>query len=280
MRGSYISSNACIRRQFSDIHQRARQLSKTQRDALGDKQAGWFVCQLLEDEPEAKDKMGMTSRITKSFLVLSILALPSCMTVPKGLGNYDVGYAERGIASWYGGYFHGRPTASGAIYDQFEMTAAHRLLPLGSVVRVTNAENGRQVKVVINDRGPFIKGRIIDLSYAAAQRLGAVEPGTLPVLVEVIQVGDRATNHSSGRLTGPEDNFDVGLSTSLLGQYRDPQEDEVRLCAIGSRAGLMNRGPMDVLRDPRRARRLAEAEGTDEHPDHAELIEQMAEAVA
>jgi len=191
------------------------------------------------------------------------------MTVPKGLGNYDVGYAERGIASWYGGYFHGRPTASGAIYDQFEMTAAHRLLPLGSVVHVTNAENGRQVKVVINDRGPFIKGRIIDLSYAAAQRLGAVEPGTLPVLVEVIQVGD-----------GPEGNFDVGLSTSLLGQYRDTQEDEVRLCAIGSRTGLVNRGPMDVLRDPRRARRLAVAEGSDEHPDHAELIEQMAEAVA
>ncbi|HEX9285392.1 MAG TPA: hypothetical protein VF879_06950, partial [Nitrospirales bacterium] len=115
----------------------------------------------------------------------------------------------------------------------------------------------------------FIKGRIIDLSYAAAQRLGAVEPGTLPVLVEVIQVGD-----------GPEDNFDVGLSTSLLGQYRDTQEDEVRLCAIGSRTGLVNRGPMDVLRDPRRARRLAVAEGSDEHPDHAELIEQMAEAVA
>ncbi len=213
--------------------------------------------------------MRTTSRITKSFLILLILALPACMTVPKGLGNYDVGYAERGIASWYGGYFHGRPTASGAIYDQFEMTAAHRLLPLGSVVHVTNAENGRQVKVVINDRGPFIKGRIIDLSYAAAQRLGAVEPGTLPVLVEVIQVGD-----------GPEDNFDVGLSTSLLGQYRDTQEDEVRLCAIGSRTGLVNRGPMDVLRDPRRARRLAVAEGSDEHPDHAELIEQMAEAVA
>lgn len=212
--------------------------------------------------------------------MLSILALSACMTVPKGLGDYDAGYAERGIASWYGGYFHGRPTASGVIYDQFQMTAAHRLLPLGSIVRVTNAENGRQVKVVINDRGPFIKGRIIDLSYAAAQHLGAVEPGTLPVLVEVIQLGDRAINLSSGRLTGQEDNFDVGLSTSLLGQYRDSQESEVRLCAIGSRTGLVNRGPMDVLRDPRRARRLAEAEGTDEHPDHAELIEQMAEAFA
>ncbi len=213
--------------------------------------------------------------------MLSILALPACMTVPKGLGDYDAGYAERGIASWYGGYFHGRPTASGVIYDQFKMTAAHRLLPLGSIVRVTNAENGRQVEVVINDRGPFIKGRILDLSYAAAQHLGAVEPGTLPVLVEVIQMGDRATNLSSGRLTGQEDNFDVGLSAPLLGQYRDSQEGEVRLRAIGSRTGLVNRGPMDVLRDPRRARRLVEAEGiSDEHPDHAELIEQMAEAVA
>ena len=224
--------------------------------------------------------MGITSRITKSILMLSILALPACMTVPKGAGGYDAGHLEQGIASWYGGYFHGRPTASGMIYDQFKMTAAHRLLPLGSVVRVTNAENGRQVEVMINDRGPFIKGRIIDLSYAAAQHLGAVELGTLPVLVEVIQMEDRATNLSSGRLTGQEDNFDVGLSASSLGQYRDSQEGEVRLCAIGSRTGLMNRGPMDVLRDPRRARRLAEAEGTDEHPDHAELIEQMADAVA
>jgi len=225
--------------------------------------------------------MGITGRITMSILTLSILALPACMTVPKGLGDYDAGYAERGIASWYGGYFHGRPTASGVIYDQFKMTAAHRLLPLGSIVRVTNAENGRQVEVVINDRGPFIKGRILDLSYAAAQHLGAVEPGTLPVLVEVIQMGARATNLSSGRLTGQEDNFDFGLSTPLLGQYRDSLEGEARLRAIGSRTGLVNRGPMDVLRDPRRARRLVEAEGiSDEHPDHAELIEQMAEAVA
>ena len=225
--------------------------------------------------------MGITSRISKSILMLSILALPACMTVSKGVGDYDAGYVERGMASWYGGYFHGRQTASGAIYDQFKMTAAHRLLPLGSVVRVTNAENGRQVEVVINDRGPFIKGRIIDLSYAAAQHLGAVEPGTLPVLVEVIRVGDKATGLSSGRLTAQEDNFDVGFSASLAGQYRDSQENEVRLCAIGSRTGLVNRGPMDVLRDPRRARRLVEAEGiSDEHPDHAELIEQMAEAFA
>jgi len=216
-----------------------------------------------------------------SILTLSILALPACMTVPKGLGDFDAGYAERGIASWYGGYFHGRPTASGVIYDQFKMTAAHRLLPLGSIVRVTNAENGRQVEVVINDRGPFIKGRILDLSYAAAQHLGAVEPGTLPVLIEVIQMGARATNLSSGRLTGQEDNIDFGLSAPLLGQYRGSQEGEARLRAIGSRTGLVNRGPMDVLRDPRRARRLVEAEGiSDEHPDHAELIEQMAEAVA
>jgi 3D (Asp-Asp-Asp) domain-containing protein len=224
--------------------------------------------------------MSITSRITKSILMLSILALSACMTVPKGLGGYDTGHVEQGIASWYGGYFHGRTTASGVIYDQFKMTAAHRLLPLGSVVRVTNAENGRQVEVMINDRGPFIKGRIIDLSYAAAQHLGAVELGTLPVLVEVIQMEDRATNLSSGRLAGQEDNFGVGVSAPLLGQNRDSQEDEVRLCAIGSRTSLVNRGPMDVLRDPRRARRLAAAEGTDEHPDHAELIEQMADAVA
>src|SRR5207245_2640251 len=99
----------------------------------------------------------------------SLMTLPACVTVPTGLADYDAGHRQQGYASWYGGYFHGRQTASGATYDQFKMTAAHRLLPFGSVVRVTNARNGRQVKVVINDRGPFIRGRVIDLSYAAAK---------------------------------------------------------------------------------------------------------------
>ncbi len=224
--------------------------------------------------------MSITDRIIKSILFVSILSMPACMTVPKGVGDYDAGYVEQGIASWYGGDFHGRQTASGAVYDQFKLTAAHRLLPLGSVVRVTNAENGRAVEVVINDRGPFIKGRIIDLSYAAAEHLGGVDSGTLPVVVEVIQMGTRGTSLSSGRAAGqePDESVGVGLSATLV----RGEGVQAAIYAVGSRAaGSASRGPMDVLRDPRRARRLSEAEEfPDEHPDHAELVEGMAAAFA
>ena len=227
--------------------------------------------------------MGITNRIIKSILFVSILTTPACMTVPKGVGDYDAGYVEQGIASWYGGDFHGRPTASGAIYDQFKLTAAHRLLPLGSVVRVTNAENGRTVEVVINDRGPYIKGRIIDLSYAAAEQLGGVDPGTLPVVVEAIQMGTRGAGLSSGRAAGleSEESRGAGLSASLV-RGEGAQAVQAALYAAGGRApGSAYRGPMDVLRDPRRARRLSEAEEfADEHPDHAELVEGMAAAFA
>lgn len=104
-------------------------------------------------------------------------------TVPRGAA------IQTGIASWYGPGFHGRPTASGAVYNQHDLTAAHQTLPLGTKVMVTNLENGRSAEVTINDRGPFLKGRIIDLSYAAGQMLGMLGRGTIPVRVEVIDSG-------------------------------------------------------------------------------------------
>jgi rare lipoprotein A len=93
---------------------------------------------------------------------------------------------QYGIASWYGGEFHGRPTSSGEIYDMYQLTCAHNTLPLGTTVMVTNMENGRSVELKVNDRGPFVKERIIDLSYAAAQMIGMWEKGTAFVKVEVI----------------------------------------------------------------------------------------------
>jgi rare lipoprotein A len=94
--------------------------------------------------------------------------------------------SQTGIASWYGPGFHGKATASGAIYDQNELTAAHQTLPLGTKVLVTNLENGSSTQVLVNDRGPFAKGRIIDLSYAAAQSIDMIERGTALVRVDVI----------------------------------------------------------------------------------------------
>jgi rare lipoprotein A len=91
-----------------------------------------------------------------------------------------------GLASWYGGADDGRPTASGEIYNMYGMTAAHRTLPFGTVVRVHDLDNGRSVDVRINDRGPFITGRIIDVSYAAAEAMGLVGPGTAHVQLEIL----------------------------------------------------------------------------------------------
>lgn len=94
------------------------------------------------------------------------------------------GYRERGVASWYGKKFHGRKTSNGETYDMYSMTAAHKTLPLPSYVRIRNLNNGKSVVVRVNDRGPFLHNRLIDLSYAAAERLGIVGTGTGIVEVE------------------------------------------------------------------------------------------------
>ncbi|KQY86176.1 hypothetical protein ASD35_21390 [Pelomonas sp. Root1444] len=106
----------------------------------------------------------------------------------------DVAYADRGLASWYGRKFHGRPTASGEVYNMYAMTAAHPTLPIPSYARVRNPANGREVIVRVNDRGPFHKGRIIDLSYTAALKLDVLR-GVTPVEVRRITYAEiRAGN--------------------------------------------------------------------------------------
>jgi rare lipoprotein A len=96
-----------------------------------------------------------------------------------------------GTASWYGSFFDGKPTASGEAYDMHDLTAAHPTLPLGSYVRVTNLHNGRAVVVRVNDRGPIVQGRIIDLSYGAAQALQFQEQGLQRVRLDVVKRGNR-----------------------------------------------------------------------------------------
>jgi len=118
-----------------------------------------------------------------SALFCVVLLVLSCSSVPKS----DPSSVQTGLASWYGPNFHGKKTSSREVYNMYDMTAAHRILPFGTYVMVTNLNNGRSVKVEINDRGPFVKGRIIDLSYAAARVLGAVGPGVVPVKIEVLK---------------------------------------------------------------------------------------------
>lgn len=110
---------------------------------------------------------------------------------PPRAAEVGRGYSERGLASWYGPGFHGKRTASGEVYDMHALTAAHKTLPFGVVVEVENLDNGRRTRVRINDRGPFVRGRIIDMSRAGAERLGMIGPGTARVVVRVVKVPDR-----------------------------------------------------------------------------------------
>ena len=96
------------------------------------------------------------------------------------------GLARAGLASWYGPRHHGQRTASGEIFDMYRLTAAHRTLPLGTRVRITNLENRRSVVVRLTDRGPYVPGRVIDVSYAAGRSLGMLERGVAPVRLDVL----------------------------------------------------------------------------------------------
>jgi rare lipoprotein A len=116
-------------------------------------------------------------------IIPAIPALPS----PVAPKVEDVVYRETGVASWYGRDFQGRTTASGEIFDQNGISAAHRTLPLGTVLSVTNLDNFKSIKVRINDRGPFVKGRVLELSYGAAKELGFVLQGTARVKIESLE---------------------------------------------------------------------------------------------
>lgn len=100
-------------------------------------------------------------------------------------------YNQTGLASWYGRQFHGRQTANGERFDMHGMTAAHKSLPLGCTVRVTNKANGKSVIVKVNDRGPFVGNRVLDLSYAASKALGFTDKGVTNVHIEVLQLPNR-----------------------------------------------------------------------------------------
>ncbi len=137
------------------------------------------------------------TRAPACALVLGILALCGCAvsrppaTPVTGEGRASAERSgpprtEVGLASWYGEFHHGQPTASGEVFDMSGLTAAHRTLPLGTRIRVVNVDNGRSVQVRINDRGPYVAGRILDLSRGAARALDMVERGVAWVRVDVI----------------------------------------------------------------------------------------------
>src|SRR6186713_1852063 len=132
----------------------------------------------LDSIPDATPKLEPLHRFAnRPYTVLGQDFVPATSLRP---------YRERGVASWYGRKFHGQKTSNGETYDMYAMTAAHPTLPLPSYAKVTNVSTGKSVVVRVNDRGPFLQGRIIDLSYAAAHRVGIAGPGSGAVEVEAI----------------------------------------------------------------------------------------------
>jgi len=136
------------------------------------------------------------------------------------------GFRQEGIASWYGPDFHGKRTSSGEIYDMHSMTAAHKTLPLGTLVRVRHLQNQRSVDLRINDRGPFVGNRVIDLSYEAARQLGVIGPGT--AAVEVVAIGVAADN--------PVDLYS-GNFTFQVGAFASRESAERLRAELGPRFG-------------------------------------------
>lgn len=191
---------------------------------------------------------------SKAFLIglFLVFFLLSACAVSIRKRDYGIGYREVGLASWYGKDFHGRPTASGEIYNMFGISAAHKTIPLGTLLLVTDLQTGRSVKVKVNDRGPFVGRRILDLSYGAAKKLRIVEKGLAKVEIKItgrtpiIRPMKKAIAKpnpkpvikpkiTSGRKTGvqPAKKFEVNSET-LSSATREQKEKERYIIQIGS----------------------------------------------
>jgi len=148
----------------------------------------------VKREERKKEELKRTMILPLFVFCLSSFMLSHCTPTPRFFSRGTQKQTERpskgvyqiGIASYYGRDFHNRSTASGEMYDMFAFTCAHRTLPFGTRIKVTNLENGRWVIVRVNDRGPFVEGRILDLSYAAARKIGLVASGTAKVKIEIV----------------------------------------------------------------------------------------------
>jgi len=159
--------------------------------------------------------------------------------------NSSAGYKERGVASWYGNKFHGKRTSNQEVYDMHAMTAAHKSLPLPSYVRVRNLQNNKSVVVRVNDRGPFVDNRIIDLSYSAARKLDMIKDGTSMVEVEAISfdapTGDRIVRQTTARAAVPPKPEPTANNKVFVqvGAFGSPENAQGRLGTLRS-SGIGN----------------------------------------
>lgn len=201
--------------------------------------------------------MRLTRPYIWALVMTSGMLMGGCAGVTKGRADLDIGMKERGIASWYGDDFHGWVTASGEPYDMHRLTAAHRTLPLGTIVRVTNVVNGRHVVIRINDRGPYVNGRILDVSYVAAKRLGMLRDGISAIQLEVVG----------------QHGFETVMIEPTTGRAEEVPSQDIALHAVSvsipqvsSQVQPQDRSPRvmpaDILRE-RRARRVGDIMAAD-----------------
>jgi len=155
------------------------------------------------------------------------------------------GWTEQGLASWYGGAdgFEGKPTASGEIYDSSLLTAAHRDLPLGTLVEVTNVETGASVRVRVNDRGPFVHGRVIDLSQAAARKIGVIGPGVAMVRLTIVDAAPVAPIPSASSSPAAEATATARAWAVQVGSFAQPDR-------AGRHADRLRAAGFDVYLEP------------------------------
>ena len=194
---------------------------------------------MLKKEPTCRQK---TAIRLACLGCLAVFIVTGCTTVPSAPSqtpgkpkpyrvggtwyqpvSHAKGFQQRGIASWYGKGFHGKKTSNGEIYNMYAMTAAHKTLPLGTYVNVRNLDTDAEVTVRINDRGPFVQGRIIDLSYSAAKKIGIETSGTAPVVIVALEPDDRERPKNKEK---PKDNtvdYYQGNFTFQVGAFGNKQ---------------------------------------------------------
>ncbi len=175
-----------------------------------------------------------------------VIDTPEVRELPGWLKPYEVdgvryqplkahhGFQEQGVASWYGKKFHGRKTSNGEIYNMYGLSAAHKTLPLGVYVEVTNRQTGKAIVVRVNDRGPFVAGRIIDLSFGAAQQLGIVEAGTAPVIVKAL--GYKQVVDGQSQFVSPV-SYDAGSFAIQIGAFSNRANAESLAASMRSDHG-------------------------------------------
>lgn len=202
---------------------------------------------------------GLQEKLTLPILLLCLIMLGGCMGGYHRSEPMDSDSTMRGVASWYGPSFHGKSSASGEPYDMWALTAAHRTLPFGTIVQVDSVKTGKTVRVRINDRGPFIRGRIIDLSYAAARELSMIGRGTDEVVLTVLKLPNEQipAGHGKNRYWVQAGSFQTLTEAVSFQEQLRPHYSRIRLQSVQLPSGEWHRVQIGDFSSAKKARHVA-----------------------